>query len=871
VSGQWAAIREAFDTAADADGQTRGRVLASLASDPETQQEVAALLEAHDRRTLLSESDATLERAGPFILRERLGRGGFGEVFRGEQSSPVVREAAVKVLHGTHRAREVVARFALEQHTLARLDHPCIARLYEAGVSGDAGAPGGARPWFAMQLVRGDRIDRWAVGTSARDIARLMAGVAEAVHHAHQRAVIHRDIKPSNILVEQTEGGPVARLIDFGVAKALDADGAAGVTAELVRIGTPAYMSPEQRRGGVVDVRSDVFALGAVLYDLLGGRASDEPAPDRAAPLEGARQGPHEGRMLRALEPIARKAMAERPDDRYATAGEFAGDLHAACAGRPTSVGRLSLMQRARWAVRRRPVAWGAVALVCVAMLGGTVGAGYGLVIARQERDAARAAAENADRQRAGSEAAVAILEETLTGIDPEIARGRDTSLLLDRARNALRQLDAGVLSAQPEAETRLRVIIANAMLKLGRPTEAQPLLWAALTNARERFGRGDILSHEAGTAWLNCLLQLGRSAEAIAAVDEASQGATLPGTGATVRQQLAAIYERQNWAHACLMVADTGRAARYNRESAALITALKEPSSRAEYLGSLLASEVACAEGDLEAALVHAQRALAVAEKAYESPHPAIARAHNDVGTCLEELGCTREALPHKETALAMSRELFGPGDSRVALAMNNVSVTLAKLGEEDEARTMIDGALELFRALYPSQDNPDLARALDHCAVRHAVAGDLPLAESLASESLAMRRRLAPAGDEDVARSLVNLARVLAVSGRIDEAQPYFSEAVKLHRRLAGGKDRHAIARTLAINGLQLFRAGRAAEAELMLEEAVEMGARLYPLDKGGHPEVAEWAAALAECLRKQGKADRAEALMQRFKSGR
>ncbi len=867
MSERWAVIREAFDLAADADEVTRERVLASLATDPATRDELSALLDAHDRRTLLDESPLTLLQAGPFVLRERLGSGGFGDVYRGEQTSPVVREAAIKVLHGTHRAREVLARFSLEQHTLARLDHPCIARLYEAGVGCLGDSAGGERPWFAMQLVRGQRIDRWAKDGETREIARLMAGVADAVHHAHQCGVIHRDIKPSNILVEPAESGPIARLIDFGVAKALGTENPGDATLEQVRVGTPAYMSPEQRDGAVVDVRTDVYALGAVLYDLLAGKVADGSAPDRSQPLTR----PGDRRVLTSLEPVVRKAMDDVPDRRYSTASELAADLYAVCAGGPTSVGRPSLFQRVRWGVRRRPLAWGAATLITVALLGGIAGAGYGLVIARKERDAARLAAAYADRQRAGSEAALSILEETLTGIDPEVARGRDTSLLLDRARNALEQLDNGVLSAQPEAETRLRVMIGNAMLNLGRPTEAEPLLKAALATARERFGRDDILSHEAATAWLNCLLQLGRTAEAIALVGEASQGEALPGPEATERRRLAAIYERQNWAHACLMVGDTRRAAGYNRESIALIATLKEPSSQAEYRAFLLASEVSFAEGDLTTALQHAQRALAVAEKAYKPPHPALARAHNDVGTCLEELGRTSEALPYKKTALAMARELFAPGDSRIALAMNNVSITLAKLGEEKESREMIDGALELFRALYPSQDNPDLARALDHCAVRNAVAGNLTLAESLASEGLAMRRRLTPAGDEDLARSLVTLARVLAVSGRIDEAQPYFSEAVELHRRLAGGKDNYAIARTLAINGVQLFRAGRAAQAEPLLNESVEMGLRLYPIEKGVHPEVAEWATALANCLRKLGKPDQADSLIQKFKDGR
>ncbi|MGV3662888.1 MAG: SUMF1/EgtB/PvdO family nonheme iron enzyme [Prosthecobacter sp.] len=206
---------------------------------------------------------------GPYRLVECIGEGGFGMVWHAEQEEPVRREVALKVIKLGMDTAQVLGRFQLERQTLAGLDHPHIATLLDAGTSSDG------RPWFAMELVHGMPITQWCQthATTLEARLRLFIEVCLAVHHAHERGILHRDLKPSNVLMTKIDGRPVPKVIDFGIAKALHADRLADFSAltqgEQV-LGTPLYMSPEQIEGGRrLDARSDVYALGVLLYELL--------------------------------------------------------------------------------------------------------------------------------------------------------------------------------------------------------------------------------------------------------------------------------------------------------------------------------------------------------------------------------------------------------------------------------------------------------------------------------------------------------------------------------------------------------------------------------------------------------------------------
>jgi eukaryotic-like serine/threonine-protein kinase len=268
---------------------------------------------------------------GRYCLRQVIGEGGMGTVWRADQTEPVRRAVAVKLIKPGKDTRQVLGRFDAERQALALMDHPHIARVF------DAGATETGRPFFVMELVDGIPINRFcdARRLSVRQRLSLFADVCRAVQHAHQKGVIHRDLKPSNVLVAEVDGRPMPKVIDFGVAKAtgppLAADGPE--TEFGVVIGTPEYASPEQAALGQqdVDTRADIYSLGVLLYELLTGAPPVERAAGRAGVLDVLRaaredEPPLPSRRLAAAPPAL--AAARRSDPRRLAAG-VRGDLDA--------------------------------------------------------------------------------------------------------------------------------------------------------------------------------------------------------------------------------------------------------------------------------------------------------------------------------------------------------------------------------------------------------------------------------------------------------------------------------------------------------------------------------------------------------------
>ncbi|MDH5198191.1 MAG: serine/threonine protein kinase, partial [Gemmatimonadota bacterium] len=297
-------------------------------------------------------------RVGPYRIIEVLGEGGMGVVYRAEQTSPIRRDVALKVIRGGLHGERAQARFDLERRALALMDHPCVAHIYDAGATSDG------LPYFAMELVAGDPLttycDTHCLGLDAR--IALFIDICNGVQHAHVRGVIHRDLKPSNILVADVDGRPAPRIIDFGIAKvAEDASGAETMhTAHGTLIGTLEYMSPEQALAGrePVDTRSDVYSLGIILYELLAGSLpfnstalreagplevrrilldTDPPTPSRRVTasdernsIAGARSTDERTlrRHLRGdLDWIVMRAIEKNPARRYQSAGALAEEL----------------------------------------------------------------------------------------------------------------------------------------------------------------------------------------------------------------------------------------------------------------------------------------------------------------------------------------------------------------------------------------------------------------------------------------------------------------------------------------------------------------------------------------------------------------
>ncbi len=330
------------------------------------------------------------EPIGPYRFLRQIGEGAFGVVFLAEQAEPIRREVAIKLLHAMAYSPQTVSRFLNERETLARMNHPAVARIFDAGVDGHG------RPFFVMEYVPGEPLNRF-VATRAADLTarlELFLGACEGVNHAHQRGVIHRDLKPQNILVGEVDGKWQPKVIDFGLAKVVEGDAPNLVQTHAGAVlGTPAYMSPEQVLGeiGEVDTRTDVYALGVILYELLAStlpiagehsgaagfaelqRLIVECEPPLAS-VRAAQSGMPYARSLRGdLDWILRKAMAKRARERYASVADLAADLRAFLAHQPVTAGPPSAGYVLRKFVRRHRAAVVAAALVLVSLLLGLV------------------------------------------------------------------------------------------------------------------------------------------------------------------------------------------------------------------------------------------------------------------------------------------------------------------------------------------------------------------------------------------------------------------------------------------------------------------------------------------------------------------
>jgi len=356
---------------------------------------------------------------GPYRIVDTLGEGGMGLVYLAEQEAPIRRRVALKVIRLGMATGDVVARFEAERQALALMDHPGIASVLDAGTTADG------RPYFAMEYAPGlpitEYCDRHGLGTRAR--IALFAGVCAAVQHAHQKGIIHRDLKPGNVLVVEPDGAPVAKVIDFGIAKATERrlTEQTMFTQHGALMGTPEYMSPEQADGSLdIDTRTDIYALGVILYELLARRPPFETARFRETaftemiriirdvepPRPSARAAtPAVARELAGdLDWITLKALEKDRTRRYASAAELAADLARHLSNEPVIARPATLTYRVNRFVRRNRLAVTAAALVVMALVGGLVASLTMYGRAERERQVADAARREAST-RAESEA----------------------------------------------------------------------------------------------------------------------------------------------------------------------------------------------------------------------------------------------------------------------------------------------------------------------------------------------------------------------------------------------------------------------------------------------------------------------------------
>jgi len=791
--------RELFEACMDLAPGRRTAWLAEHCGDSALRERVLRLLRAHDsaqeRGSLEQSPIAMARRIGGFDLLERIGEGAMGEVWLAEQTAPVRRRVAVKIVKAGTGSREVIARFELERQALAMMSHPNIAHIVEAGTTGDG------LPYFAMEYVPGIPLtkycDQHRLGIDER--LGLFILICEAVQHAHQKGVIHRDLKPGNLLVTEVDGRPTPKVIDFGIAKAVALDRQPSRAHTMIGhlIGTPEYMSPEQAQLSPLDVdtRADVYSLGVVLHELLTGalpfKASDPNATpamlvqellthDPAAPSSRVRvssQEPQQSAADRGLTPrqlaarlagdldwIVLKALEKDRNRRYGSPAELAADIRRHQANEPVVAGPPSAIYRMRkFAARHRLPLTLAAGVFVAAIVFGALMAWQAHQLALQ-RDEARFQAQRAE---ASSEFMSLMLEE----VGPQ---GRPLSPL-ELVDKGVQLLDRRY-GADPQFAARMLLQMSRRYMDLGSTEKSSQVLARALALAHE-LDDPDLLAD------VECT---------------------------TVRSDLDA--NRHELAKEHL---EGARAALARLPHPPVVTAVDCLRAEADIADN--ARDFATAEANLR----KAQQLLEQSENTRGLLYHAVL---TDLGGVLFRTSRFREALALNElTAEALDRNGRGGTLGRVTVSMNRASL-LMRLGEVSAAEAAAAEAIRRSQRLRGNEPATPM-QAIGYSITLNRL-GRHEEASRLLSTAREQAHTLGAGFWETIAE--YHLARSLVLAGRVDEARPLLDEVrTAWSANAMGNRDRLAdLYRTQA--EIELLRGNVAQARESIDRSLAEFG---YP----------------------------------------
>ena len=836
-------------------------------------------------------------RIGAYRILREIGRGGMSRVFLAERADGAfAQQAAIKLLRSNLDSDIDQHRFRAERQILATLNHPNIARLLDGGITDDG------LPYLVLEYVNGMPLDQWCAERALTIAERLelFQTVGNATQHAHNNLVVHRDLKPSNIFVS-SDG--VVKLLDFGLAKLLDPGSAPDqlLTRPGHRWMTPEYAAPEQIRGEPITTLTDVYQLGAVLYQLVTGRLpfgaqtsspreiedavlSAAPRPPSAVAAAGSPLARSSRTMRREVDAIVLKGMREEPERRYASASAMVEDLQRLRDGRPVLATPNGTGYRLRKFVRRHR---GAVA-VASAMVVLLVGAAF------RERSL-RARAEAEARKATAVEQYLASVFDVADPYAPPDGKLGDVTAraILDRGAQ---RIDS-VLMDQPDVQAELRGVIGRVYGSLGLYDKATPVLQRALEQRRALYGPRSIEVAAVEDQLGELLVKRDQLDKAEPLLRDAlALRRSLLGNRDTATAQsldhLGSLFQERNEFDKALPVArealeirravlgDSDVAVANSVNQLGLLYWYKGQYDEAEplYRTALAIMQRRLGEdhpltatvvhnlaqlkqmqgGHIDEAIVLYRRALAAKRKSLGNAHPSVTVNLNNLANILSrEKGELDEAETLTREALALDRQIFGERHGYVAASLDNLATILRLKGEFDEAEQLSRQALAINSTLFGARHN-SIALNLNNIANARQLKGDAAGAVPLFRESLAMYGKLLGEKHASYASVSVNLARALRESGNVAEAEQLFRAT---ESRIDSVKQRPQYINVEIGLGRILTSRGETQPARVVLERALAMSRQRYGEQ---HWRTAEAKLALGACLAASGQAARADSLL-------
>lgn len=820
------------------------------------------------------------DRVGPYQIVRTLGAGSMGTVFLAEQEEPVRRLVAMKFMFWSSPDPSVRTRLQAEKQTLALMNHSGIARIYDAGAT-----PEGL-PYFVMEYIAGEPLTAYSDNRKLplADRLRLMIRVCQAVQHAHQKGIIHRDLKPSNILVHDEDGRPVPKIIDFGIAKAIqqeqDAAAAHAATQSGGVVGTPAYMSPEQiTLGQDVDTRTDIYALGMILYELIAGRGPFEsegaslyellfamlekappPPAERFRTLGAERAGAAaEARRTspRALQQalagdlrwIVDRALQKQKQDRYASASELAADLERHLQRLPVlaapPAGYRSGWYRCRQFVRRHRVGVTASAAILLLLSGITaVSIRFAVVTSQQARQI------QTERDRA--ETITRFLLDIFQFANPYDARGGEISVrqLLDRASRRIRF----ELATQPQTKASLLEAVASTYAGLGLYAPARIQQIEALRIVESNLGK----DHETVATTLDQLAGLELKAGDLVAAERQATAARriLEARGLTQDTRYAAVLQTL-----ALVQKEQGRyasAAELLQQAVTVNQAAGAAASEVLLENWHNLANVYIEQAEYGRAGELMQRVLDEKRRVYPGVHPSLAQSINDLAVVKLQQGDFPSAEPLARESVAMFRQTLGDENPELAHSLNNLASVLVNQGKFEEAEACQREALRLHEA-FLGPDHYITGKSIYNLGYILDGRNDAE-AERLYRQAVELLRRSVGPGHAEVATALHNLAANLDRQGKYAAAEAASREALAIFGEAVG--EAHPLYAVVQ-RGLAriLLDRGRITEAGRMLHEAA---ARLETAFGPDHWRVAQVRNDLGEFFWRTGDRAQGEALL-------